>query len=129
MLLGLFSLLACQLAGEAIAHGLHVPVPGPVIGILLLVAILAIRHRMTARDATDAAMPLGMTSDALLRNLGLLFVPAGAGIIQSIGLVASNGVAVGVALAGSTIITLIATVATFRLVSRAIGRDTSGDRA
>jgi putative effector of murein hydrolase LrgA (UPF0299 family) len=118
MLLGLFSLLVCQLAGEALAHWLHVPVPGPVIGILLLVAAIGLRHALTGRDATDAAGPVGSTADTLLRNLGLMFVPAGAGIIQSIGLVASNGVAVGVALAGSTIITLVVTVYTFRIVAR-----------
>jgi putative effector of murein hydrolase LrgA (UPF0299 family) len=129
MLLGLFVLLACQLAGEAIAHGLHVPVPGPVIGILLLVAIIALRHRFAGRDHSEAEEAVGGTADTLLKHLGLMFVPAGAGIIQSIGLVASNGVAVGVALAGSTIVTLIATVATFRLVSRAIGRRTTGDEA
>ena len=118
MLIGLFILLVCQLIGEAIAHGLHLPVPGPVIGIVILVATLTIRHRLTERDGTDAATPLGSMADTLLKNLGLLFVPAGAGIIQSIGLVAQNGLAVGIALAGSTILTLIATVVTFRIVAR-----------
>ena len=125
MLIGLFSLLACQLAGEVIAHALHLPIPGPVLGIVILFCGLALMHRLTGSDPTDARSAIGSTSDTLLRNLGLLFVPAGAGIIQSIGLVASNGIAIGVALAGSTLLTLIATVATFRLVRRLSG----GDRA
>jgi putative effector of murein hydrolase LrgA (UPF0299 family) len=118
MLIGLFSLLAAQLAGEVIAHGLGLPVPGPVIGIILMLGFLALRHRLVDRDPADATGAIGATSDTLLRNLGLLFVPAGAGIIQSIGLVASNGVAVCLTIAGSTILTMIATMATFRLVRR-----------
>jgi putative effector of murein hydrolase LrgA (UPF0299 family) len=118
MLIGLFSLLACQLAGEALAHGLQLPIPGPVIGIVLMLGVLGIRHRLIDRDPADATGAIGATSDTLLRNLGLLFVPAGAGIIQSIGLVASNGVAVVLTIAGSTVLTMLATVATFRLVRR-----------
>lgn len=129
MLFGLFILLACQLAGEAIVHGLAIPVPGPVFGILLLVAVIAIRHRLTGVDASSPEAPVGSAADTLLKNLGLLFVPAGAGIIQSIGLVTENGLAVVVAIAGSTIITMLATVATFRLVSRLIGRSHAGDAA
>ena len=33
-------ILLCQLAGEAVAHGFGMPVPGPVIGLLLLFALL-----------------------------------------------------------------------------------------
>jgi len=129
MLIGLFSLIACQLVGEAIAHWLHLPVPGPVIGILLMLAALALSHRLTGRDPTEAQGPIGATSDTLLSHFGLLFVPAGAGIVQSIGLVAQNGLGVAVALAGSTVAALVVTMATFRLVARALRRGTGGDRA
>jgi putative effector of murein hydrolase LrgA (UPF0299 family) len=60
-----------------------------------------------------------------LRNLGLLFVPAGVGIVQSLHLVLANGVAVIATLLGSTVITLVVTVFVFRLVSRAVSGSTS----
>jgi putative effector of murein hydrolase LrgA (UPF0299 family) len=120
MLQGFFILLACQLVGESISHGLHVPIPGPVLGIMFLLLLLAIKGWQTGEDPARQDTALGFAADGLLRNLGLLFVPAGVGIVQSLHLVVANGVAVSAALLGSTVITLVVTVFVFRLVSRAI---------
>jgi putative effector of murein hydrolase LrgA (UPF0299 family) len=120
MLQGFFVLLACQLVGESLSRGLHIPIPGPVLGIMLLVAYCVFKRWQTGEDAARREAPLGFAADGLLRYLGLLFVPAGVGIVQSPHLVLANGVAVIVALIGSTLITLIVTVFVFRLVSRAV---------
>jgi putative effector of murein hydrolase LrgA (UPF0299 family) len=129
MLLGFFWLLLAQLVGEAIAHGLGLPIPGPVFGIILVVAALAVRDRVTSRDDTAVTASLGAAADGLLKHMGLLFVPAGVGIVQQMGLLADNSLAVIIAIAGSTVITLVVTVATFRLVSRLIGRHHGGEEA
>jgi holin-like protein len=129
MLQGFFILLACQLVGESIARGLHVPIPGPVLGIMLLLLLLAVRGWQTGDDPARQDTPLGFAADGLLRNLGLLFVPAGVGIVQSFHLVLANGGAVLAALIGSTLVTLVVTVAVFRLVSRAVSRAVSGRAA
>lgn len=129
MLFGFFFLLLAQLIGEAIAHGLALPVPGPVIGIILTVIAIAVRDRAMANDDTAADAPLGSAADALLKHMGLLFVPAGVGVVQQLGLLADNSLAVIVAIAGSTILTMLATVATFRLVSRLVGRRIAGEDA
>jgi len=124
MLQGFFILLACQLLGESVSRGLHVPIPGPVLGILLLLLLLAVRAWQTGTDPAQRDTPLGTAADGLLRNLGLLFVPAGVGIVQSFHLVLANSVAVVVALIGSSVITLVVTVFVFRVVSRALpGRE------
>jgi holin-like protein len=124
MLQGFFILLACQLLGESVSRGLHVPIPGPVLGIVLLLLLLAVRGWQTGDDPARRDTPLGFAADGLLRNLGLLFVPAGVGIVQSFHLVLANSVAVVVALIGSSLITLVVTVFVFRLVSRALpGRE------
>jgi putative effector of murein hydrolase LrgA (UPF0299 family) len=120
MLQGFFILLACQLVGESISRGLHVPIPGPVLGIMLLLLLLAVKGWQTGEDPARPDTALGFAADGLLRNLGLLFVPAGVGIVQSLHLVLANGVAVIATLLGSTVITLVVTVFVFRLVSRAI---------
>jgi putative effector of murein hydrolase LrgA (UPF0299 family) len=120
MLQGFFILLACQLLGESVSRGLHVPIPGPVLGIMLLLLLLAVRGWQTGEDPARSDTPVGFAADGLLRYLGLLFVPAGVGIVQSFHLVLSNGVAVIVALVGSTLITLVVTVFVFRMVSRAV---------
>jgi putative effector of murein hydrolase LrgA (UPF0299 family) len=122
MLKGFFILLACQLLGESVSRALHVPIPGPVLGIMLLLLLLAVRGWQTGEDPARQDRALGFVADGLLRNLGLLFVPAGVGIVQSFHLVLANGVAVLAALIGSTLITLTVTVFVFRMVSRAISR-------
>jgi putative effector of murein hydrolase LrgA (UPF0299 family) len=118
MLPGLFVLLACQLVGETIVRALGLPIPGPVLGIILLVAVLALRQRVTGHDSASDTTNIGQAADGLLRYLGLLFVPAGVGIVQSFGLVTANGPALIGALVLSTLLTLIVTVAVFRLVAR-----------
>ena len=120
MLQGFFTLLACQLIGESISRGLRVPIPGPVLGIMLLLLLLAVRGWQTGEDPARQDTALGFAADGLLRNLGLLFVPAGVGIVQSFHLVLANGIAVIAALIGSTFITLVVTVFVFRLVSRVV---------
>ena len=66
-------LLVFQLVGEVVAQGLHLPVPGPLIGMLLLFAMLLMRGRLPD-DLRD-------TATALLRHLMLLFIPAVTGVM------------------------------------------------
>ena len=40
MIRGISLLLGCQLAGEVIKRLAHIPIPGPIIGLLLLFALL-----------------------------------------------------------------------------------------
>ncbi|PHK94887.1 CidA/LrgA family protein [Pseudoroseomonas rhizosphaerae] len=82
MINGLTLLLLCQLCGEVLGRALHLPVPGPVIGMALLFAGLLLRDRLSDRPAEAPAAPgLGQTADTLLMHLGLLFVPAGVGVV------------------------------------------------
>jgi putative effector of murein hydrolase LrgA (UPF0299 family) len=91
-------LLLAQLAGEGLHRALHLPLPGPVLGMALLAAVLLLRRR-----APDAA--LVKTSNGLLTWLGLLFVPAGAGIVANLSLLRSAWLPIAVALLLSTVLT------------------------
>jgi len=71
---GLLWLLGCQLVGELVSRSLDLPVPGPVLGMALLFGLLQWRR------PPDTANVL-RTSDAMLRHLQLLFVPAGVGVV------------------------------------------------
>ncbi len=95
-------LLAAQLAGEALRRLLHLPLPGPVLGMALLAAALLLQKR-----EPDAA--LVKTSNGLLQWLGLLFIPAGAGVVASMGLLRSAWLPITVALLLSTVLTIAAT--------------------
>jgi putative effector of murein hydrolase LrgA (UPF0299 family) len=128
MINGLLLLFACQLVGEIAARGLSLPVPGPVLGLLLLVAgLIALNRVRPFDDAALQASSLGRVAAGLLGSLALLFVPAGVGVTQHLGLVGDHGLALGLALVGSTLVTLLATVGVFLAVKRLVGRARTGD--
>src|SRR3984885_10686504 len=121
MIRALALLLTCQLAGEILTRALDLAVPGPVIGLALL-AVLAIIHARTVGAETSAIekTDLGVTAQALLGSLGLLFIPAGVGIVQQLPLISAYALPIFVALLVSTVLTLIVTVYVFIFVKRAI---------
>ena len=127
LLAGLTWLLVFQSAGEALTLATGAPVPGPVVGMALLLVALRLRD---ARDAAAEA-PLGVAADGLARHLSLLFVPAGVGVMLHAARLADEGAALAVALVASTILALAATGLTFQwLLRRAARRERAGsDRA
>ncbi len=123
MIRGFFLLLLCQLVGEVLARSLALPAPGPVIGLALLaLGLWAWNRRRPFTDEALAASDVGRAATGLLGSLSLLFVPAGVGIVQYLGLIGEHGVALAVSLVASTVLTLVATVGVFLLVKRALAR-------
>lgn len=92
-------LLACQLAGELIATAAALPVPGPVIGMALLFCGLVVHGRVPAGLAAAAG--------ALLDHLGLLFVPAGVGVMTHTALIALHWQPIAAALIAGTALTIV----------------------
>jgi len=79
---GFALLLLCQSAGEALSRGLHLPLPGPVLGLLVLLGLLQL-------PAVRA--PVAAAAEPLLQHLSLLFVPVGVGVVTHLGLVGQFG--------------------------------------
>ncbi|GAA4478740.1 CidA/LrgA family protein [Gluconacetobacter asukensis] len=100
-------LVGCQLLGELLRATFQLPIPGPVIGMFLLALALGLRARRTGNDRTPA--PLKPAAEGLIANMGLLFVPAGVGIIAEAGVIRKEWLPILVAVAGSTILSLIVT--------------------
>ncbi len=107
MLLTFAVLLVFQCVGEGISFALALPIPGPVVGMLLLFAALVVSPRLLAR--------IEATGSELLRHLSLLFVPAGVGIVASASTVAGHWPAVIAAVIVSTLATLAVTALVMRL--------------
>ena len=103
----LLLLVGCQLLGELIRGALQLPIPGPVIGMFLLAGILGSRSKVT-KDAKTPA-PLKSVAETLIGNMGLLFVPAGVGIIAQFGLLRSEWLPIAAGLVVSTVLGVIAT--------------------
>lgn len=83
MINGLLWLLLCQLVGEIVVRTTGLPLPGPVVGMVILFALLQLR-----KPHADANVL--RTSDALLKHLQLLFIPAGVGVITLLGVIADH---------------------------------------
>jgi holin-like protein len=101
MLSGWAVLLVFQLVGEVLSRILALPVPGPVVGMVLLLVALELRLPRTEG--------LHAVSAGLLSNLSLLFVPAGVGIILHAPRLAAEWPALVAALAVSTTATIAVT--------------------
>ncbi len=79
---GLAWLLVFQSVGELLARGLHLPLPGPVIGMMLLMG--GLRWRVVRE-------PVSICAGFLLSHLSLLFVPVGVGVMTHLSLVSQYG--------------------------------------
>lgn len=106
MLNALTLLVSCQFVGEIAARGLGLPIPGPVVGLLLLFAGLILRERM---GRGGPGKELKATATGLLGNLGLLFVPAGVGVVTQLDVLGRNFVPVAIAILVSTFLGLVVT--------------------
>jgi holin-like protein len=105
-------LLVYQLVGEVIVQLVGLPVPGPVVGMLLLFLTLLARG--------SAPEPLRETSQTLLSHLSLLFVPAGVGVMLHFHRLEAEWLPILAALVASTVLTICVTA----LVMRALqGRE------
>ena len=98
-------LLGCQLLGEVTARGFGLPMPGPVLGLALLVLILGTMPTLAER--------LRPTTTVILANLSFLFVPAGVGIIGNFEVLSEDGIALLAILTLSTVLSMLAAVGTF----------------
>ena len=99
MLNALTLLVTCQLIGEIVSRGLGLPIPGPVIGLLLLLAMLIVRER---RGRGGPGAELKAAASGLLGNLGLLFVPAGVGVVTQLDVLGRNWLPIAVSILVST---------------------------
>ena len=115
MIKWIVAVLGFQLVGEVSAAALHLPVPGPVLGMMLLFGLLLrIGGPPTA---------LQRLSDGLLNNLYLFFIPAAVGVTTFIALVADQLVAIVTAVLVSSVLAMVIT----GLLMQALARKDGGD--
>lgn len=101
MLRGWAVLLVFQLVGEAATRAIGWPIPGPVVGMALL--LLALEVRRFEEEGLRAV------SSGLLSHLSLLFVPAGVGVMLHAKRLVAEWPALLVSVVVSTAATLVVT--------------------
>ena len=115
MLQALATLLVFQTVGEVITYALALPIPGPVLGMALLLAYLLLNDRAVAG--------LRPTCVELLKHLSLLFVPAGVGVMLHVTRIANEWLPIVAALLGSTALAIVVTALVIKWTSRALAQE------
>ncbi|MFL1403900.1 CidA/LrgA family protein [Marinobacter sp. M1N3S26] len=107
---GITWLLVFQLAGEVAVRLLDWPVPGPVLGMLMLFIVLLVARQVPAS--------LDTASTGLLAHLSLLFVPAGVGIMVHADRLLAEWLPIVAVLLVTTLLTMLFTAGVMLLASR-----------
>jgi len=110
MISGLVQILLFQSVGELVSKFLLPTLPGPVIGLVLLVLWLVFRKGVNTE--------LALVADGFSQYLGLLFVPAAVGVVLFLPQLQANALAIISALIGSVILTIGSSALIVRFLSR-----------
>jgi len=113
-------IFVCQLIGELLVTASGVPLPGPVIGMVLLFVFLVVNDKYAKSrkglDASGIPEDLAKVGKALLDHLSLLFVPAGVGVMVHFALLRADWFALSAALVISTLLTIGVTAGVMRAI-------------
>ena len=114
-MIGAISLLfVCEFAGDGIARVFGLPLPGSVLGMLILLLWLA----GVKRDRPV----LGQVTSWLTAHLSVMYVPAAVGLIAQGPILSRYGIGIVVAATVSTLLTLVVTVLVFHWALRLVER-------
>ena len=110
ILLALAALFVMLFTGQALIGILGLPLPGPLVGLLLLFLALLFRGKLPA--------PLGTVCNFLLSHLMLFFIPLVAGIIMHVERLEQEWLAFFAAGVGATALAIIVSALTFQWMLR-----------
>lgn len=104
MLQSIFAIFLFQLVGEMVQKYFVLTVPGPVIGLVLLLLAMLVSDRIGNNPVGQLKQNLTVTAETLLGHLPLLFVPIGVGVVMHITLLEDQLAAVlGVVFIGTVL--------------------------
>lgn len=116
VLYAFLALLVLQWVGEVLVQALGLPLPGALVGALLLLVGLLLLGRLPKA--------LEQTSGALLQNLMLLFIPIVAGVMLHFERITSEWLPFLASGIGGAVLTLLVTAAVFRWLLQRSGQKT-----
>lgn len=117
MLIAIFTILVLQLIGEALQKYFNLSIPGPVIGLILMLLTLMITNSKKLNMLTPLRTNIINTSETLLSYLSLLFVPIGVGVVMHLQLLEMQLLRILVVILIGTMSTMIFTSLVFSKIS------------
>jgi len=106
MLRAIFIIFFFQLVGEAVKKLFEINIPGPVIGLTLLLLTLIILRRFKKGKIKDLKDDVTNTGNYILSYLSLLFVPIGVGVVMHLAFLEKNLINVIFIIFLSTVLTI-----------------------
>ena len=90
MLKGVFFIFFFQLIGEVVQQYFVLLIPGPVVGLILLLMTLICTQGLTSSAIGTLSTSIFQSADGILRYLSLLFIPIGVGVIMHLQYLENN---------------------------------------
>ncbi|NDB38593.1 MAG: antiholin [Proteobacteria bacterium] len=122
MLRAIFIIFFFQLLGEAIKKFFEMRIPGPVLGLILLLIVLIFLKRFKTAAITNLKEDVINTSNYILNYLSLLFVPIGVGVVMHLSYLENNLFKVLIIVFISTILTIGLTAFLMEKINKRINK-------
>lgn len=110
MIQGLVQLFIFQALGELVSKFALPFIPGPVLGLVLLLAYLSVRGHVPQH--------IDLVGSSILQHLGLLFIPASVGVVLYLPLLQANAWAISAALVISVMATVAVTAGLLKVLAQ-----------
>ncbi len=122
MLRAIFIIFFFQLLGEALKKFFEMRIPGPVLGLILLLVVLIFLKRFKTAAITNLKEDVINTSNYILNYLSLLFVPIGVGVVMHLSYLENNLFKVLIIVFISTILTIGLTAFLMEKINKRINK-------
>jgi len=123
MLNSVFLIFFFQLVGEFIQKFLELSIPGPVIGLFLLLIMLLLSKKKYYKIPVNFQINLINSAENLLNYLPLLFIPVGVGVVMHLSLLEDNLVPVMLVIIIGTLLTLAVTAFVMERLLKVVNKD------
>ena len=123
MLNSIFLIFFFQLVGEFIQKFLELSIPGPVIGLFLLLIMLLLSKKKYYKIPVNFQINLINSAENLLNYLPLLFIPVGVGVVMHLSLLEDNLVPVMLVIIFGTLLTLAVTAFVMERLLKVVNKD------
>ena len=122
MLRAIFVIFFFQLLGEALKKFFEMLIPGPVIGLILLLITLIFLKRFKTRAINNLKSDVLNTSNYILSYLSLLFVPIGVEVVMHLSYLENNLFKVLIIVFISTVLTIGLTAFLMEKINKRINK-------
>ena len=118
MLRSIFVIFFFQLLGEFFKKFFEIRIPGPVIGLILLLVTLIFLKKFKKTAINNLKADVINTSNYILSYLSLLFVPIGVGVVMHLSYLENNLFRVLIIVFISTLLTIAGTAFLMEKINR-----------